>query len=153
MGPRSHKKLRRGGGGGDADASRAYSALIPEDEWEYIVTALAEAFGQEWWDVYDCKPHGQPHLTWYAYYRLAEKQRIDELRRELDALDSAIMTAHAVNQPEGLDKRRADLQARLRFDPSVPAKPRPKWTHAEMMAAAQRLVDRTINAKVVKDLS
>lgn len=148
MGARGTKKRRRGGrGDGGTSTAAQYPALVPEDEWEYIVTEIAEAFGQDWWDVYHCKPHGQPHLTWYCYYRLDEKHRIDELRRELDAVDSAILTASAVNDPSGLDVRRRELRARLRDDPSTPAKR--EWTRDEMQAVAQRLVAAALTGKPV----
>lgn len=67
------------------------------------------------------------------------------MRRELDALDSAIMTAHAVNHPEGLDARRKELQSRLRDDP--PAKR--TWTHDEMRDVAQRLVTAALKGKPI----
>jgi len=132
----STKKRREGGA--EPTGGAGYSALIPDDEWEYVVTDLAETFGQDWWDTYWSRPHGQPHLTWYTFYQLDEKRRIDALRRELSELDRAQMTAYAVNKPDELDRRRKDLLARVRRDPTTPAQP--KFTQQEMNDAVQRLM-------------
>jgi hypothetical protein len=118
------------------------NALIPEDEWCYVVTEIARAFGQDWWSVYNCQPHGRPELVWYSFYHLDDARRIDELRRELDDFDRAVLSAFAMNDPKGLDTRRKELKARLRNDPRTPTKP--KWTREEMQAAAQRLVTSVI---------
>lgn len=67
---------------------------------------------------------------------------MDALRREMDDFDRAMLTAYAVNKPEGLDERRKELKARLRG--SDPATAKPKWTREEMQAAAQRLVTAVI---------
>ena len=139
------KKRRRGGGVGASASTTTsptgasdYRALIPEDEWCYVVTEIARTFGQDWWDTYWSRPHGKPHLTWFAFYHLAEAQRIDELRREIDDLDRAVLMANAVNAPKGLDERRKELRYRLRNDPRMHAAP--KWSKQEMHNAASRLM-------------
>lgn len=80
------------------------------------------------------------------YYQLAEVQRIDELRRELDQFDQAMLTAVAVNDPKSLDLRRKELRDRLRNDPSTPT-PR-QWTPDEMKAAAHRLAAAVLSGKL-----
>ena len=136
------KKRRSGGGEREPSAKGTgsdYNALIPEDEWCYVVTQIAQAFGQDWWGVYNSR---EPHLTWFSYYHLEGAQRIEDLRREIDDLDRAMMTAYAFNDTKGLDERRRELKARLRNDPAKPAKP--QFTREEMQAAAQRLVTSVI---------
>jgi hypothetical protein len=141
-------KKRRGGGargdGGPASSGgSSNSALVPEDEWCYVVTEIARAFGQDWFRIYNCEPHGKPHLVWYCFYHLDDARRIDELRREIDDYDRAVLTAFAVNDPKGFETRRKELKAKLRGAAGAPAKP--KWTHEEMREAAQRLVTSVIN--------
>lgn len=60
----------------------------------------------------------------------------------MDAIDSARLTAYAVNEPKHLETRTKELEARLRRDPATPAKP--KWTREEMQRAAQRVVTAVI---------
>jgi hypothetical protein len=139
------KKRRRGGAvvaASPARSSGGNSALVPEDEWCYVVTEIARTFGQDWWDTYHCRPHGRPEYVWFSFYHLDDARRIDELRRELDDFDRAVLSAFAMNDPKGLDTRRKELKARLRNDPRAPEKP--KWTREEMQAAAQRLVTAVI---------
>ena len=66
-----------------------------------------------------------------------EAQRIDELRRELDDFDRAVLSAYASNDPKGLDTRRKELRARLRASEPDAA---PSFTKQEMRDAAARLM-------------
>lgn len=137
------KKRRRGGASAGGSTADSYPALVPEDEWEYVVTQYAQAFGQDPWRVDRCEPHGRPELIWYWFYRLDESQRINDLRRELDDFDGAVLTSIAFHEPKGLDDRRKALRAKLAADPTArPSKP--KWTREEMQAAAQRIVTSVI---------
>lgn len=137
--PGRTKKRRGGGATGGGGRASDHSALIPEDEWEYACVQIAQAFGQDFWHVYDCQPHGKPHLTWYAFYCLEESRRIETLKRDMDDFDRASMIGCAVNGGKGLDDRRKELKAKLRHDPSAPPTA-PQWTPQEMTDAASRLM-------------
>ena len=140
--PGRTKKRRGGGGSGGESTGNSYSALVPEAEWEYVVTRYAEAFGQDWWAVYECE---RPERVWFAFYHLDDAQRIDALRRELDDFDRACLTAGAMNDTTGkfIAARRNDLRARLRNDPHAPEAP--KFTSSEMRDAAQRLMSSVLS--------
>jgi hypothetical protein len=86
-------------------------------------------------------------LTWYSYYCLEESQRIDALKREVDALDQAMLVAYAVNSPKQLDERRKALRQKMRGDAPALA---PKFTKQEMTDAVQRLMAKNWKtAKVI----
>jgi len=134
-------KKRRSGGAGNSSGADV-SATIPEDEWGFVVSDIATKTGQDWWDVYDCKPHGQPHLTWFAFYHLSEYQRIQDLRREVDDFDHAATIGCAVNDGKAMEKRQSALMAKLRRAPvAVPQKK--DFTHEEMQAAANYMLSLT----------
>jgi hypothetical protein len=60
----------------------------------------------------------------------------------MDSYDLARMIGCAVNAPKELDTRGKELDAKIHADASAP--PKPKFTHEEMQAAAQRLVTAVI---------
>lgn len=140
-GARRTKKRRSGGAGSDSGTDA--SATIPDDEWGYVVSDIATKTGQEWWDVYDCKPHGKPHLTWFAFYHLSDYQRIHDLRREVDDFDHAATIGCAVNDGKAMEKRQSALMAKLRHSPVDAPQKKADFTLEEMQAAANYMLSLT----------
>lgn len=53
------------------------------------------------------------HEVLYEHLRRSETERLDSLRREREALDTALLTNLAVNGPDKLTARIRDYEARL----------------------------------------
>jgi hypothetical protein len=77
-----------------------------------------------------------------------DAQRIDELKRELDDFDRAMLTTYAVNKPSELDVRRKELRARLRGAAGAPAAP--TFTKQEMRDAAARLMSTVLKSRTIQ---
>lgn len=73
------------------------------------MTRVARAFGQSPVAVLDW-PWDDVLLAWYG---LEEVERIDRLEREVDALQAAFLTNHAVVDPKKLMAEQRQLRARL----------------------------------------